>query len=57
MAEFTERDWELILPKLRENERLFGIMIERDLLTVDGERFPPSKVYLKVEPIPLQELT
>ena len=29
-------DWRLILPYLEENERLFGIRIERDLLTVDG---------------------
>ena len=29
-------DWKLILPYLEENERLFGIRIERDLLTVDG---------------------
>ena len=29
-------DWKLILPYLEENERLFGIRIEQDLLTVDG---------------------
>ena len=31
----TGDDWKLILPYLQENERLFGIQIERDLLTVD----------------------
>ncbi len=57
LAEFTEKDWQLILPELQENERLFGISVEKDLLTVNQEQFPASKVYRKVEPIPLQELT
>ena len=43
-------DWELILPYLRENERLFGISITGDLLTVDGYRLTPAKVYRKVQP-------
>jgi hypothetical protein len=46
---FTEKDWELILPYLKENERLFGIKIE-DLLTVEGKRLKPSRVYRKVAP-------
>lgn len=45
----TDKDWELILPHLQENERLFGITIE-DLLTVDGEERAPSEVYRKVVP-------
>ena len=45
----TEKDWELILPYLKENERLFRIKIE-DLLTVDGKRMKPSRVYRKVVP-------
>ncbi|MCJ7596603.1 MAG: hypothetical protein MUO52_17700, partial [Desulfobacterales bacterium] len=45
-----ERDWELILPYLQENERLFGISVERDLLTVDGNLWPPLDVYRKVRP-------
>ena len=32
----SEADWRLIRPYLEENQRLFGIRIERDLLTVDG---------------------
>ena len=32
----TDADWGLILPYLKENERLFGIAVET-LLTVDGE--------------------
>jgi len=35
---FTEKDWELILPYLRENERFFGIKID-ELLTVDGKSY------------------
>ena len=34
-AAMSEKDWELILPYLEENERLFDIKID-DLLTVDG---------------------
>jgi glutamate synthase domain-containing protein 3 len=43
-------DWRLILPYLEENERLFGIRIDRDLLTVDGLLRTPSQVYRKVMP-------
>jgi len=43
-------DWELILPYLRENERLFDIRIERDLLSVDGRSRDPREVYRKVVP-------
>ena len=43
-------DWKLILPYLKENERLFGIRIDRDLLTVDGIQTSPYVVYRKVLP-------
>jgi|GEM_PF-32271 len=43
-------DWRLILPYLQENERLFDIQIQRDLLTVDGILGMPSQVYRKVMP-------
>jgi glutamate synthase domain-containing protein 1/glutamate synthase domain-containing protein 3 len=43
-------DWKLILPYLKENERLFGIRIDRDLLTVDGIQAAPQVVYRKVMP-------
>ncbi len=46
-ADLTEADWGLIEAYLLENERLFGIEVE-DLLTVDGVRLSPSKVYRKV---------
>jgi FMN-dependent NADH-azoreductase len=45
----TEDDWELILPYLQENERLFGIKVD-ELLTVDGKLSTPYKVYRKVVP-------
>ena len=45
-----EKDWALILPYLEENERLFGISIEGDLLTIDGKKRGPLEVYRKVRP-------
>jgi glutamate synthase domain-containing protein 1/glutamate synthase domain-containing protein 3 len=47
---FSDEDWQLILPYLQENERLFGISIEDHLLTVDGQRRPPSEVFRTVRP-------
>jgi glutamate synthase domain-containing protein 3 len=49
-ASLTDEDWELILPYLQENERLFGIRIE-DLLMVDGRQCRPEEVYRKVIPV------
>ena len=46
----TPADWKLILPYLQENERLFGIRVHHDLLTVDGVLRKPSEVYRKVMP-------
>lgn len=48
-AKLTDADWELILPFLEENERQFGITV-RELLTVNGRRFKPCRVYRKVVP-------
>ncbi len=45
----SDEDWDLIVPYLEENERLFGIKI-KDLLTVDGKPRKPAKVYRKVIP-------
>ena len=56
-APMTEADWELILPYLKENDRLFGISIEADLLTVDGVKKAPEEVYRKVRAIKLAVLT
>jgi glutamate synthase domain-containing protein 1/glutamate synthase domain-containing protein 3 len=57
LVEFAERDWSLLRPYLEENERLFGVNVERDLLTVGGEVLTPGRVYRKVEPVPLSELS
>lgn len=56
-AEFTDADWRLILPYLQENERLFGISIEKDLLTVNGVQRNPGEVYRKVKAVQLAVLT
>ncbi len=45
----SSQDWELILPYLEENERLFGIKVD-DLLTVGSSRLDPAQVYRKVVP-------
>jgi CBS-domain-containing membrane protein len=39
----------LILPFLEENQKLFGITVQQ-LLTVDGKRLKPCRVYRKVVP-------
>ena len=44
-------DWRLILPYLEENERLFGISIVHDILTVNGKRKNYKEVYRKVQAI------
>jgi glutamate synthase domain-containing protein 1 len=50
-------DWQLILPYLQENERLFGIRIDDDLLTVEGRLRAPDQVYRKVQAVKLAVLT
>jgi hypothetical protein len=50
-------DWNLILPYLQENERLFGISIENDLLTIEGRLRAPDQVYRKVQAVKLAVLT
>jgi glutamate synthase domain-containing protein 3 len=49
-AEITDADWKLIEPYLEENEKLFGITIER-LLTVDSNKKAPQAVYRKIKPL------
>jgi len=49
-------DWELIMPYLQENKRLFGISIENDLLTVNGVKKDYKTVYRKVQAIKLAAL-
>jgi glutamate synthase domain-containing protein 1/glutamate synthase domain-containing protein 3 len=52
----SPEDWELILPYLKENERLFGISIENDLLTVNGHKKAYTEVYRKVQAVTLDVL-
>ena len=54
-ATLSEKDWELILPYLQENERLFGISID-DLLTVNGVKMSYAEVYRKVQVVKLAVL-
>jgi len=56
-SSFGRREWELILPYLRENERLFGISIEKELLTVDGRERKPDDVYRTISAVKLSVLT
>jgi glutamate synthase domain-containing protein 1/glutamate synthase domain-containing protein 3 len=49
-------DWDLILPYLQENERLFGISIENDLLRVNGEKKSYHEVFRKVQAVRLDVL-
>ena len=55
-GELTREDWRLILPYLKENERLFEISVEDDLLMVDGEKKRPEEVYRKIAPLKMKEL-
>ncbi len=49
-VEITGDDWALIQPYLEENERLFGITIDR-LLTIDGKTLTPEEMYRKIRPM------
>jgi glutamate synthase domain-containing protein 1/glutamate synthase domain-containing protein 3 len=51
IVSLTDADWELILPYLKENEKLFGISVDRDLLVVGGEQKTFAEVYRKVQPV------
>lgn len=51
----TQKDWELIFPYLVENENHFGLRVD-ELLTVDGRKLPPEKIYRKIEPVVLRAL-
>jgi glutamate synthase domain-containing protein 3 len=55
LATLNESDWQLILPYLEENQKLFGIQTE-DLLKVSQELKDPGRVYRKIEAIPLTAL-
>ena len=52
----VEKDWETILPYLKENERLFGISVDDVLLRKDGAQVKPWEIYKKVEVMPVAAL-
>jgi glutamate synthase domain-containing protein 1/glutamate synthase domain-containing protein 3 len=56
ICRLTQEDWRLIHPYLKENERLFHISIEDDLLVVDGNKKSPEAVYRKIVPRRVKEL-
>jgi glutamate synthase domain-containing protein 3 len=55
LTTITEQDWSLVFPYLLENEALFGIKVN-DLLRTGSLVAEPSRVYRKVEAIPLKAL-
>jgi glutamate synthase domain-containing protein 3 len=55
-ADLGQADWELIRPYLEENERLFGISVEKDLLSVEGIRKEYKEIYRKVQAVKLKVL-
>jgi glutamate synthase domain-containing protein 1/glutamate synthase domain-containing protein 3 len=57
IVDLSTADWRLIRPYLEENERLFGISITKDLLTVGHEQKKPQEVYRKVKAVQLDVLT
>jgi hypothetical protein len=56
IVDLNPADWDLIRPYLEENERLFGISLTNDLLTVGGEIRDYSQVYRKVQAVKLEVL-
>ena len=54
---FSQDDWNLILPYLKENERLFGVSIQKDLLAIEGKAREPQEVYRTVRAVKLDVLT
>lgn len=56
IVDLIPADWRLILPYLEENEKLFGISVQNDLLTVTGQIRQYSDVYRKVQAVKLDVL-
>jgi glutamate synthase domain-containing protein 3 len=53
IVKMGEKDWEMLLPYLRENETLFGISVEDDLLVKNSSPVRPEEIYKKVEVVPI----
>jgi len=56
IVDLSPADWDLIFPYLQENENLFGISIENDLLTVKSEKKNYTDVFRKVQAVKLDVL-
>ncbi len=56
-VDLSPADWKLIFPYLKENERLFGISVEKDILTLNGERKSYQEIYRKVQAVKLKVLS
>ncbi|MBW1616708.1 MAG: glutamate synthase [Deltaproteobacteria bacterium] len=50
IVKLMNADWNLIAPYLEENEKLFGISVENDLLKVSSETKSYKEVYRKIKP-------
>lgn len=55
-SQMTQKDMDLIMPFLDENEKLFDIPVE-ELLRVDGKVQNAIKIYRKIEPVGMAVLT
>ncbi|UCD88953.1 MAG: hypothetical protein JSW04_10920 [Desulfobacterales bacterium] len=55
-VDLSPADWDLILPYLQENEKLFHISVENDLLSVNGDKRGYHEVYRKVQAVRLDVL-
>ncbi len=53
ISKLSDKDWELLMPYLRENESLFGISVESDLLMKGGAVVRPEEIYKKIEVVPI----
>ncbi|HTY47406.1 MAG TPA: hypothetical protein VMB46_07050 [Methanomassiliicoccales archaeon] len=53
ISTLTDKDWETILPYLKENERLFGISVDDVLLRHGSANAKPPEMYKKVEVVPV----
>ena len=53
ISKLSDKDWELLMPYLKENENLFGISIENDLLMKAGSAVRPEEIYKKIEVVPI----
>ncbi len=44
ISNLSDKDWELLMPYLKENENLFGISVQNDLLMKAGRVVRPEEI-------------